>query len=70
MRAKEKVKEREASRNEDAEASDDAMPPPKPPSNNGQKPPPTITYSYDEMVIPTTVTYAAYKCCSPTIWEV
>jgi len=46
------------------------MPPPTPPSEAGQVPPPTITYSYDDTVVPATVTYTAYKCCSPTIWEV
>ena len=46
------------------------MPPPKPPSEDGQEPPPTITYSYDDMVVPATVTYAAYKSHSPTNWEV
>ena len=57
--------EEEASMHEVVEVADNAMPPPKPPSNNGQEPPPTITYSYDGTVIPATVTYAAYKYCSP-----
>ena len=52
------------------EVEANTMPPPKPPSEDGQEPPPTITYSYDDMVIPATVTYVAYKCHSTTIWEV
>jgi len=47
------------------EVTANAMPPSKPPPEDGQEPPPTITYSYDDMDIPATVTYAAYKCHSP-----
>ena len=37
---------------EGTEVIADTTPPPKPPSEDGQAPPPTITYSYDDMVVP------------------
>ena len=52
------------------EVTANAMPPSKPPPEDGQEPPPTITYSYDDTIVPATVTYVAYNCRSPTIQEV
>ena len=57
----------EASVHEVVDITDDAEPSPKPSSDDGQEPPPIITYSYDNMVLPATVTY---KCHSPPIREV
>ena len=62
--------EGEENMHDNVETTANATPPSKPPSEDGQEPHPTITYSYDDTIIPATVTYVAYKCHSPTIREV